>query len=1118
MHLRNFVAWPASFALLLGLLFTVCAKAQTPTAEITGSVLDNSGAVIADAAVSLVNPATGAQRTTTTNSAGNYDLPAIPPGNYNLTIEKQGFAAEVRNNIQLQVAQIARFDTILKVGNVSEKVEVTGGAPVLETDSAEIGTVIENRRIVELPLNGRNYLSLTGLTPGVSTTSPVNQVATSREGGIRGTFGISAAGQRAYFNHYTLDGADNTDPNFNAYVLLLSIDALQEFKVQTGTFPPEYGHNLAQVTATTKSGTNEFHGSLFEFLRNSDITAKNYFDSHTKPIPPFHRNQFGGTFSGPIVKNKLFFFFDYEGLRERKGLTKVATVPSQQWRAGNFTGASTIYDPASRVFKYDASGTPISVISATPFQNNMILPNRISPVAKYILANYVPLPNVGGVNNTGVNNYVAAPIQPTNTDQEDIRVDYLQSPSLNWVFRFAHSNENQLVPGTFPGTGEYTKTHVFQGMLGNTWILGPTKVNDFKLSINYMGNTQPTVDSCTKNVDQLAGIPDSIFPSDFCFNWGVPGIFGASDGGGAWADWEGFGTASDNFSWNKGKHDFKFGGEYGQTRMNGINGTYNSGSFTSSGQYSTSGQPGVSIGLAQTDSDALLGIYSTATGTFGPQIFNLRWKYVGVYFEDTWKVTPKLTVNYGLRWEDQPPPTDTNRNNLNVAFAWDNSITPTLIRPGCTGSPTFGNPQYVPNPAVLPFVCSSSNTEFNNDLLNFAPRLGIVYALGSKTVIRLGGGTFFAHEISNGFIEGARNPPFSQVEQNNGNPVQANITYLNPFPKNAPGGTAPASFLSAVEKNEPTSRSYQWTAAVQRQIGANASLEVTYLGTAGAYLERFTTYNTAPPGPGSQVPRYPFPNLLGTIQVLMPSAHSSFETLQARFEQRFSHGFTLLSAFSWGHSIDNASSLRKIGGADTRNPLTPGDIRGNSDFDFRRRWVNSFFYELPFGKGKGVLGSANSVVNFIVGGWTAGGILTLQDGTPISAQCNNFSTFQNGGQQLDGAFCYPNATGIDPNIGGGGPLHYYNLAAFVNQTPYSYGNAGRGTIIGPGIIDMDASIVKNMHITERQMLQFRAECFNVANHPIFGQPGTVVGSPSAGVINGTIIDSREFQFGLKYSF
>ena len=465
-HMRNVVARIQTFTVLF-LLFGLVVFGQTPTGEITGTVSDSSGAVIGDATVTVTNNGTGAVRTAKTNTSGIYDFSALTPGAYSLKIEKEGFNAEVRNNLELQVAQVARIDTTLNPGNVSTTVNVEAGAPVLQTEDATVGTVVEQKRVEDLPLNGRNFLSLTALTPGVSTNTPVNEVASSREGGTRGAFTVSAGGQRAYFNYYSLDGEDNTDVNYNAYIYLPSLDGIQEFKVETGVLPAEYGHNLTQVNVTTKSGSNDIHGALFEFIRNADLDAKNYFDNPTAAIPPFKRNQFGADVGGPIKKNKLFFFGDYEGTRERKSITKAETVPTQNEDNGIFTGLNQLYDPNTRVYSY-TNGAATGVVSSSPFQNNVIPSQEISPISKAFLANYVPLPNVGGVNNPGPINYLTALIQPTNNDFEGGRIDYVQNTNMTWMFRYTHSSEYQAVPGSFAGQGQITSSHADQGMLGNT--------------------------------------------------------------------------------------------------------------------------------------------------------------------------------------------------------------------------------------------------------------------------------------------------------------------------------------------------------------------------------------------------------------------------------------------------------------------------------------------------------------------------------------------------------------------------------------------------------------------------------------------------------------------------
>jgi hypothetical protein len=991
---------------------------QVPTGEITGTVRDSSGAVIPDASVTLLNTSTNATRATKTNNVGIFDLPALTPGNYTLTIEMQGFSTQVRNNIDLQVAQVANFDTVLQAGAVTERVEVTGGAPVLETESTAVGTVIDNQRIVELPLNGRNYLSLTALTPGVSNSTPPPQTSAQRQGGLRGTFVVSANGQRVVFNHFTLDGAENTDPNFNTYFFLPSLDSLQEFKVETGITPAEYGHNMTQVNVTSRSGGNAFHGTLFEFIRNSAVDARNYFDRKTLPIPPFKRNQFGGTLGGPIVKNKLFFFFDYEGLRERKALTRVGTVPSAAWRSGNFQGTSTIYDPATRVFKYDANGNPLSVVSVTPFQNNTIPDSSIHRVTAAYLAGWVPLPNVGTA--TAANNFITALVQPTNNDQEFIRVDYLQTQNVNWLFRFSRTNELQSVPSSIvPGVGLTTNSHATQGVLGNTFLIGANRVNDFKLVVNNLSNLLPSFNANKKNVVAQLGVNQNFstggYPTPNPFYWGVPsasatGLTLPGDGGGDFAYWDGFGQVGDNFSWIKGRHTIKFGAELGRTRYNGINGTYASGIFNATGVYTTNSLTAPST--ANAFADLLLGDFGLTSGLFGEQIFNLRWWYVGTYIEDSWKLTPKLTVNVGLRWEDQTPPTDKNDDLVNLIYRWDNSITPYFCRAG--NGDFYANSQGFLAPAGVPLVRNGTcNNVFDNDPFNFAPRLGVAWSMNPKTVIRTGAGTFFVHEISNSFLELDRNLPNSLIEKASANPVFPNLTWDHLFPT-----PATPSYTSGTERHVPTERIYQWNLGIQRELYRNASLEANYVGSAGNYLWRINSYNTAPPGPGSVVTRSPFPQFGGGVQVTQPAVHSHYHSLQVRFEQRFSHGFTLLSSFSYSKSLDSGSSYRPIStDGEFRDPGNPGDHQGRSAFDFTRRWATSFVYELPFGKGRAMLNNANPVLDGILGGWQLAGIYTMQDGLPLSAFCTNVSTFQNGGNSTtQPTNCYPDVVlGQSPN-------------------------------------------------------------------------------------------------------
>ena len=1111
---------PAAIAAVIGLCFSGSLRAQAPVGEITGTVTDATGGVVAGAVVSINNAAVNLQRSSATNSAGVYSFPALPPGTYTVKVEMQGFKSEVRGDIILQVSQVARLDFTLQVGSLTDVVEVTGGAPVIETNTTAVGTVIENRRIVELPLNGRNYLQLASLIPGATTNGPASSQGQGRMGGTRNEFALNIAGQRVHFNHFTLDGVENTDSNFNTYLFLPSIDALQEFKVESGIMTAEYGRALAQVNVTTRSGTNDYHGALFEFLRNADLDAKNFFDSGSKPIPPFKRNQFGGTLGGPVRipkvingKDKLFFFFDYEGLRERKALSQTATVPSAAYQAGDFsTSPAVVTDPNSRVV--DSTG---KLISATPFPGNIVPANRITPqTAKFFSLGLYPIPNINP--NVVANNFLNTEGRPTDSDQETGRIDYQASASDSWQFRYSHSAELRYNPINIPNQGNNINVQVYQGVLGNTWVIGPSKVNEFKFGISRLESANIARRAGVDNVVGQIGIQG--VPSSFPLYWGVPNIqmSGFSTIGEAsdtpFSNWDTIFQWTDNFTWTHGRHSLKFGGDIRHTRFNQLGGVVTRGRYTFDGRYTIA--PGASAAAPNVMADFLLGDIASSEGQVGVPIANMRSDYLAFYVQDDWRVSSRLTLNLGLRWEDETPWTDKYDNIVNIDFRWDNSQFPVYVRAG-NGDPYQYNPPFT-LPPNIPYVRDGrfGRGAFQNNKHDFAPRLGVAYSLTPKTVIRTGAGIYYVRDIGNATFDVVRNAPFSTRRSEPGNLTTPNLTWNNPFSQ-----LASPSFILSNQFNEPTSYVAQWSFGVQRQLTGNSSLEVNYLGSAGVHLRRLTIYNGGGPGPGSAASRRAFPGLGGTVQNMNAPSHSDYHGLQMRFQQRFSHGFTLLGSFAYARSIDNGSGVRTTDG----DSLTPSDNynlkgeRGLSAFDFRKRLTASTLYELPFGKGKALMRSAPGVVDAFLGGWQVGTILTLQDGFPNTATCGF------GGVQNSDTTCYPDATGIDPALSRGqqDPKRWFNPAAFVDRIPgygaqYRYGNSGRNTVIGPGIVAWDFSAAKRFRFSEQRNLEFRAEFFNMPNHPIFGQPGMSPGTASYGVVGSTKIDSRQLQFGLKLNY
>ncbi|MBI2686328.1 MAG: TonB-dependent receptor [Acidobacteria bacterium] len=1087
----------------LFLFSLTCAFAQAPTASLTGTVSDPSGAVIANASVVLTNSATGFNRTLTTNAEGVYAFNAVPIGVYTLTIEAPGFPKQIRERVELQVGQTARIDATLQVGNVAESIRVEGGAPLLQTETTEVGTVIENKRIVELPLNGRNYLQLASLIPGATTNGPASSQGQQRMGGARNSFALNVSGQRVHYNHYSLDGMENTDPNFNTYLFLPSIDALAEFKVEAGTFGAEYGRAIAQVNVSTKGGSNSIHGAVFEFLRNSNFDAKNYFDRGNQPIPPFKRNQYGVTVSGPIIRNKLFWMFSWDALKERKALTQTGVVAQVPFRNGDFSSLSTaINDPNTRVVANNV------IVSQMPFPGNIIPQNRINPISKRMFSEFIPVPN-----QAGANNYINNEGRRQNNNQYFGRLDYTESASSTWFFRYSKADDTTYAPQLAVNTGNNVLVTPWQAVLANTRLFGATKVNEFRLGVNRMISQNIQQRANTVNIVKDLGIPD--IDTSIPLFWGIPVFqFNGYSAIGECNDcpFVNYNTTfqiKDDFSWTKGRHSLKFGGDWRRLRYNQIGAVVPRGRFSFSGQYT-----GNSI------ADSVLGIMNNSEGQVGAPIANFRNSYSGLYLQDTWKVSRKLTLNLGVRWEVEPPFLDKHDAIVNIDFRWDHSVPLTFVRAG-TGDPYAGNPPFR-LPSTIPYVRDGrfGRRATRVDWNDFAPRAGLAYQVNDKTVVRASGGMYYVRDIGNAVFDVVRNAPFTIRRNEAANTLIPNLSFQRPF-----SITGAPTFILANTWNEPTSYVAQWTFNIQREITKDMSYEIAYLGSGGSHLRRLASYNDPTPGPGDIQARRPFP-ALGNVQVMYAPSHSTYHALQMKFTHRFSHGFTLLSSYAWNKSIDNGSGIRTTDG-DTLTATDQNNLRrerGLSAFDFRHRWTSSFLYEMPFGKGKAIGGDWNRLTNALLGGWQIGGIFTFQAGFPATAYCGG-GVVQNGGTG-----CYPDATGISPNLGRGNqdPARWFNTAAFIDrigmnlpaQLPaeYRFGNSNRNTITGPGIINIDASLNKAFAITERHRVEFRFEVFNAPNHPNWGQPGTTLRTGTYGVIGSTRTDPRDIQLALKYVF
>jgi len=1048
-------------------------------------------------------------------------ISAIPPGTYDLKGELSGFRTVERKNIVVQVGSANRLSFSMEVGSVSESLEVRASAPLIQTGNAAISTVIENRAIVELPLNGRNYLQLASLIPGATTNGPSSSQGKQRMGGQRNSFALNVAGQRIHFNHYSLDGVENTDLNFNSYMLLPSVDALEEFNVVAGLFDAEYGRAIAQVNVSTKSGSNQLRGTAFEFVRNSALDAKNYFDKPGDPIPPFRRNQYGGTVSGPVTvpgvidgRNRLFFMFNWEGLRETKSLTATPSLPLSAWRAGDFSGLRDgagnlipIYDPATRVF--DAAGNVLQ--APTPFPGNIIPANRIHPVSQKLLA-YFPSPSQEAIGPNFVNNEA----RRANADQYTYRLDFTRGQAT-WMFRHSISHEHGYDPFPIPNMGSNTDTDVHQLVFGNTRTIGSNKLNDARIGFGYLKNGHISPRANADNVVKALGIN---IPSDNPLYWGVPNInITGLSGLGEESDAPFINNDKtiqlvDNFTWTVATHSFKFGGEVRHVLYNQIGGVVTRGRFGFDGRYTQNPLlPAAQRGGAAF-ADFLLGDFNNSEGQVGAPIADFRNNYFAIYGQDSWRLSPTVTMNYGLRWEYDQPFTDTGDKIVNIDFDWFNSHPPIFVRTG-TGDPYEGNPPF----QLAPDIQYVRDGRFGRgayipDKNDFAPRVGIAWTMTPQTVIRSGGGIYYVRDIGNAVFDTVRNAPFTIRRNEPAESFRPNLSFEQPFAR-----TGAPTFILANEYNSPSSWVGQWSVGVQRELGGSMSIEATYFGSVGRHLRRLMSYNNPEPSQlaNSNLAR-PFPQF-GGIQVMNAPSSSHYNALYLKLQRRFSQGLSFLSSFSYGKSIDNGSGIRTTDG-DSLTPSNNYDLgleTGLSAFDFRRRSTTSWLWDLPFGLNRQFM-NRGGVADALLGGWQLGGILTLQDGFPFTVTCGP-GNIQNGG-----GVCYPDPTGQDWRLPADQRTrtHYFNTDAFVDRNPaggpFRYGTVHRNSLIGPGIISLDASANKRFALGASKYLEARIEIFNLPNKPIWNQPGSQLRTPNYGVITSTRLDSRQIQLGVKFVF
>jgi len=1105
------------YVLAVGLLLGATGYAQTETARLQGTITDPSGGVVVGATVTVTNTETGRVATSQTNDRGYYVVPALPAGHYHIDVTQKGFDKETRD-FELQVAQVALVDFQLTVGTVSQTVTVTEGSPVVDAVSSALGAVIEGRQITELPQNGRNFTQLATLEPGVNRGVPTG-AATGTQNNTE-TFRYQESGGASLVvnglppeaNNFIFDGIDNNETLVNTIIFFTNEDALQEFRVITNVAPAEFGRaGGGVIVSSLKSGTNAYHGSAYWYHRDESLDSKFFFDSGPKPV--LARNQFGGTLGGPIIKDKLFFFMDYQGLRlnQPQG-SSTGTVPTDLMRMGNFSellcGGAAMCPSTTGGFT-----KPVAITDPTtglPFAGNIIPTPRQNSVGLAYL-NAFPQPNCSPTTDircgTIYNNYVGSSNLHEDWNDFDVRGDYILSTKDQIFGRFSWGQDNNVeapflttLPSGF-GTGT-TFNHPNGASVGWTHTFTPNLINEM-----HFGYVRTTFGY----MPPFAGTP-------ICTNLGIPNCNNSSDLGGIaliggngqqieyTGDYGPYLVPQTSYDWNdsvslvKGNHTIKAGASIIRRQLNLFRPIAGKGFFNLCGNGGTNSATGYEV------SDILAGFVCTYDDGVPYGIIGTRSWEDGLFVQDDWRITKKLTLNLGLRWDLYTAPIEVDNRQSNFDIN-----TGALLIAGQGGA---------------------SQALVNTNYGNFGPRVGFAYQLGNdgKTVVRGGVGVFYF--IDRGGISNqlGQNPPFSgeaayqitsgyRIALSGSLPCSPNCP-TSPSPAldstlataAVPTGagafaslnlTAPANIsVNAQLPNNGTPQVTEWNLQIQRQVGNNMSVSVAYVGDHGDNLPGYYNANQyefdeAFSAPGSRL----FP-LLNTVTVYNTYGHSNYNSFQAQFERRITKGLQVTASYTYEKATDNS-----CGAYDCQGPQDFRNLKlenGLSDLDLPYRFVLSSIYELPFGRGKMFGSSWSRPMEIALGGWQFNGIYTLQSGMPFDLNVGGTER-----PDLVGKF----------SVNPGDIADYINASAFAGPPATLYpdgsvnfnrpGTAGRNILIGPGYSNLDFSLIKNFHVTERVNVTFRVQFYNITNTPHFGQPNGQLGT-----YNNAAVFQPNGQFGL----
>jgi len=1067
------------------------AAAQTHRASVRGTVYDVNRAVVPGASVKVTNEETGETRELQSGGEGEYAVSSLLPGPYRLEVSAPGFSP-FGHRLVLRVNQELRYDVPLEVMTVMHPYVDVRAQSELKRESASLGAVIENRMVEGLPLDGRNFYELTLLVPGAVPP------AQGSAGSVRGDFAFSVNGAREDSNNFLLDGVYNVDPKLNTFGVRPPVDAIREFETLTSTYDAAFGRSAgAQVNVVTKSGTNDFHGSLYEFHRNGRLDARNFFAPAGEPAPKYIRNQFGFAAGGPLRKDRTFIFADYEGTRSREGLTRVTNVPTLAERAGDFSGSFDFF--GQPVFVRDPFRVDPVTFQPLPcnaqnqagcFPGNVVPLERQSAVGRRIAALY-PAPN----RSTPFANFVSSPTQRDRNDHFDVRVDHQSAGgSSAYTFRYSFGDRSLYEPfagptfSAVPGYGNDVTRRSQNAMTGWTKVFSPAFVNDARFAFNRVASSV-LQENRAASVNQRVGLPDlSPNPRDAGLSFIT--VTGFSPLGEEFNNPQNSVTNTfqvlDTATYTRGRHLFKFGADLRAVQQNAFRDVQARGLI----QFTPFAFTGNSL------ADLLLGFPTVTGGARVDNAQHLRTESYNFFLNDQIRVTPRFTLSAGLRYEYNSPPVDAE-DRANVY----DIETGTLVPVGTAGVPRSG---------------------FRPDRNNFAPRVGLAWAVGPEdgTVLRAGYGVYFDQSALAPGEALYFNRPFFDFNLFFPLPqFGLPLTLDNPFPANFPFAL-PDSAL-AIQRDLRTPYVQHWNANVQQQLGRSRVLEVAYVGSKGTKLLSARDINQ--PQPSVLPPNLPFvprPNpFFDDINLIESRASSSYHSLQARFQQRLSAGLALLGSYTFAKSIDDASNFFTSAG-DPNFPQNSYDLRAErarSNFDVRHRLSVSYSYELPFGRGRAFL-SEGGFLSALASGWQTFGVVTLQTGRPFTvALIQEFDNSGTGRSSLGfGANDRPNVVG-DPNAGPRTPEQWFNTSAFTFPAPGTFGNAGRNILEGPGYQNVNASLVKNTPLGERMSLQLRAEFFNLFNHPNLNLPDNFLGSPTFGRVT-SARDPRHIQFGAKLLF